>query len=195
MPAPRKLIGPLVIGLLILFAVPANSGASPATQTRTDSSSQATQRQTVRETVTWTLPANQCPNIPDKLSVAGAGQRVMHTRTRTGDKGTKQVRIEDTVKGPAIDSAGREYRFFYYNLSTQVIPASGGPIKVHMIDVFRLRRTDHSNHHGSHRDGFKGLRVDFDWTWTFTPPHELWPPQNNLKKSSTHGDPFLCDPI
>jgi hypothetical protein len=147
----------------------------------------------VRETVTWTLPANQCPSIPEDLSVSGAGQRVMHTRTRHREDGSTKVTIEDTVKGPAIDDLGREYRFLYYNLSTQVIPPSGGPIRVHMVDVFRLGLS--SDHRGSHGNRFQGFRVDFDWTWTFTPPAEIWPPQDNLLKRSTHGDPFLCDPI
>lgn len=192
---PRRLIGSLVIGLLIPFAIPATSGASPGTDTKTgeSASSNATTRETVRETVTWTLPLpgeDPCPSIPEGVSVSGAGYRVMHTRTRVRDDGTKKVTIEDTVKGPAIDEFGREYRFFYYNLSTQITPP-GGRTQVHMIDVFRLRPS-----HRSHGAAFK-VRVDFDWTWTYNPSEgdEIWPPGDDLRKLSTRGDPFLCDPI
>ena len=41
----------------------------------------------------------------------------------------------------------------------------------------------------------KGFHVFFNWTWSYTPPAEIWPPAENLHKIATHGDPFLCDPI
>ena len=190
MPTPRRLIGPLVICMLILFGIPVTSAASPQ-QTSTASSASDDTTETVRETVAWTLPADQCGSIPKGLSVSGAGQRVMHTRTWVDNEDTTRVRVEDTVKGPAIDSKGREYRFTYYNLSTRVIPESGKPINVHMVDVFELRRDKKP----ANSTAFTGFRVDFDWTWTYSPPAEVWPPQSNLVKYDTHGDPYNCDPI
>ncbi len=189
MPTPRRLIAPVVIALLMLFAIPVSSVASPPRGASQTTSSHATTHETVRETVTWTLPAGQCESIPDSLMVSGAGQRVMHTWTRHLADGTTRVTIKDIVKGPAIDSLGREYRFFYYNLSTQVIPATTpSRTSVDMVDVFRL----HSKTHGKR---FKGLTVTFDWSWTFPTGGEIWPPDADLVKRSTRGNPFTCDPI
>jgi hypothetical protein len=175
----RRLIRTLFL-LLLVFAA-STSLMSPGNATSTAQ----VQRTTTQERVDWTIPANQCPRLPAGVSVTGTGQRLQHTLTKEQPDGTSRVTIIDTVKGWATDSLGNPYTFFYHNVAHLNVPASQGqPIRVHMVDIFVL--------HGS---SAKGFHVFFNWTWSYTPPAEIWPPAENLHKIATHGDPFLCDPI
>jgi|GEM_PF-1506637 len=170
-----KLIGPILLASLLLVVAPTMAAASSVTQTR----------ETVRETVTWTLPADQCAQLPAGVSVEGTGQRVMHIRTKSSADGTSRVRIKDVVIGTAQDSLGREYHFVYRNFSIEDRPATGSglPTEVHMFDEFVMRDLH----------GIKVLRISFNWRWTYTTA--VWPPEDNLKTMFTRGDPYTCDPI
>jgi hypothetical protein len=170
----------MFLTLLLVFAA-GTSLMSPGNASSTDH----LQKSTVKETVTWTIPANQCPSLPAGVSVSGIGQRQQLMLTNMRPNGTSQVTINDTVRGDAVDSAGNSYRFFYHNVSHQNVPAMDGqPIRVHMIDVFVL-----------HGQGVTGFRVSFNWTWTYTPPAGIFPPVDNFHMIATNGEPFLCDPI
>lgn len=175
MPGMWKLIGPIVLASMLLVVAPAMAAASPGTQTR----------ETVRETVTWTLPADQCADLPAGVSVEGTGQRVMHIRTKSNPDGTSRVRTKDVVIGTAQDSLGNTYHFVYRNHSIEERPAAGSglPTEIHMVDDFIMRD----------QRGVEALRSSFNWRWTYTTAY--WPPEDNLKAMFTRGDPYTCDPI
>ena len=176
MPIVRKLVALLL--LLMLFAASASASAAPAAT--------ATHK-TVRETVSWTLPASQCPNLPADISVSGTGQRLEVINTNMRADGSSQIVIDDQVKGGAVDSNGGAYTFVYQNHSTEDVPASGSglPNHISMTDSFILNGKGSAAH----------LTVGFNWRWTYTPPEAYWPPVHNVQQLSTRGEPVLCDPI
>jgi hypothetical protein len=162
--------------LLGLFAMSASASAAPLT---------AATHTTVRETVTWTLPADQCASLPAAVSVSGTGERIAVTNTNVNSDGSSKIVSNDLVKGTAVGSDGSTYRFVYHNHTTQDVPSAGGPIRVTMVDDFVL------NGDGSAPD----MSIGFNWRWTYTPPAESWPPADNWQRISTRGDSFTCDPI
>jgi hypothetical protein len=175
MPIVRKLVVALLM-MLMLFAASTSASAAP---------SATTTHETVRgETVTWSLPADQCPSLPAGVSVDGTGQRIAVTKTKVNADGSTQIVINDLVTGAAVGSNGATYHFVYHNHSTQNVPSAGGPIQISMTDSFVLNGDGGAGH----------MSVGFNWRWTFTPP-ALWPPHDNWQQISTRGDPFLCDPI
>jgi hypothetical protein len=142
-------------------------------------------RGTVRETVNWTIPANQCPSLPAGLVVSGTGQRHAVSNTKINPDGSSQTVINDVVRGTAVDSNGGTYNFIYSNHSIQDTPAAGIPIKFEMNDSFVLNGRGAAGH----------LSVGFLLRWSVSDPNnQPWPPQNpeivNLR-----GEAFLCDPI
>jgi hypothetical protein len=175
MPASRTLLVPLVLVSVLLVVAPSAAAKAPPTH------------QTVREEVLWTLPAGQCPSLPAGVSVSGTGQRHQVTTTLTRADGSVTLITNDVVKGDAVDSTGRTYRFVYQNHSTVTQPPAGSglPVRVQMTDTFVL--------HGP--GGGSTLDVGFNWRWTYTPPDAFWPPDDNWERLSTRGDPLLCDPI
>src|SRR4051812_16287135 len=68
----RKLVVYLLLALMFVVAAPAVSAASRETTTH----------ETVRQTVGWTLPADQCPNLPAGVSVSGTGERLEEINTQ-----------------------------------------------------------------------------------------------------------------
>src|SRR5688500_17256825 len=116
MSASRRLFFPFVLGLLLLIAAPLASAAPAVTVTR----------QIVRETVNWTLPADQCPSLPAGLEVNGTGQRKQIIITKTAANGTTTTITNDLVTGSAN---GGTYRFVYQNHSTVIAPAGAGPVR------------------------------------------------------------------
>jgi len=175
MPIVRKLVATL-LPMLLLFAASASASAAPLA---------ATTHETVRETVTWSLPANQCASLPAGVSVSGTGQRIAVTNTNINTDGSSRIVSEDRVTGTAVGSDGSTYRFVYHNHTAQDVPNAGGPIRVTMVDDFVL------NGDGSAPD----MSIGFNWRWTYTPPAEIWPPADNWQRISTRGDSFTCDPI
>jgi hypothetical protein len=169
---PKILVPALLALALPVVASPASAGP-PLQNTH----------EMVRETVTWTLPADQCPDLPAGVSVSGAGERKLVKNTKVNADGSSRVIINDLVKGEAVGSNGDVYHFLYQNHSIEEAPSGGGPIQVSMEDTFVL------NGDGVH------LNVGFNWRWTYTPPAGQWPPVDNWQQISTRGDPFLCDPI
>jgi hypothetical protein len=143
-----------------------------------------TTHETVRETVTWTLPADQCPSLPAGVSVSGTGERFEVIITKVNADGSSRILINDLVEGTASDSTGT-YRFKYSNHSTEDVPAGGGAHQISMTDSFVLNGNGSAKH----------MNVGFEWSWTYTPPAPLFPPVDNWKQNNTHGDPLLCDPI
>jgi hypothetical protein len=157
MPIVRKLVAAVLL-MLMLFAASTSASAAPLATTT---------HETVRgETVTWSLPADQCPSLPAGVSVDGTGQRIAVTNTNVNADGSTQILIDDLVTGTAVDSNGGTYHFIYHNSSAQGVPSAGSPIQVSMTD---------------------------NWRWTYTA--ELWPPHDNWQQISTRGEPLLCDPI
>jgi hypothetical protein len=140
--------------------------------------------ETVDGTVTWTLPAGQCPSLPAGVSVSGTGERHRVTTTLPRADGSTTIITNDLVKGTAVDSTGRTYQFVYQNHSTETRPPSGSLVQIRMTDTFVL--------HGP--GGGPTLNVGFSWRWTYTPPN-FWPPADNWEQLSTRGDPLHCDPI
>jgi hypothetical protein len=138
--------------------------------------------QVVTGPASFTIPADQCPLLPAGVSVEGSGESVAIINTRTLKDGSSVVRINNVIKGDAVDSNGGVHKFVYHNSSTQTIEPSGFTT-ISMNDSFTL--TGPGPHYS----------VTFNWRWTFTQP-DLWPPQDNWEQLS--GDPdiiFACDPL
>jgi hypothetical protein len=176
MPRVRMLVVPLVLLLTLLVAAPTAAAALVVTATQ----------ETVRETVTWSLPADQCASLPAGVAVHGTGQRDQAIVTRVRADGSGEHLIDDLVMGTAVDGRGGTYTFLYFNSSTEEVPPSGSglPIQVRMDDIFVLSGADGTQ-----------LTVSFTWRWTYAPPAAQWPPRDNWQQLSTRGDPLTCDPI
>ena len=162
-----------VLAVLILFL-----GVSPA------AAAPAADHQVISETVSFTIPADQCTLLPAGVSVSGTGERHMIINTHTKADGTTEVRTNDLIKGIATDSNGGVHKFVYHNSSTLTIPPSGD-YSIRMNDSFVLSGP------GPH------YSVTFNWRWTFTSLELLWPP-SGPNWEQLHGDPdliFACDPL
>lgn len=168
-----------LILVALLLTLPTTAFAKHSRNNHDDDHSKNT-RNVIRETVEWTIPAGVCKEAPNGL--AGKGQRYEIIETRV-DHGITVVTTNDLVKGTAWDSTGT-YHFVYKNHNIEAMPTNGGTHKIHMVDSFELNGKG-SVHH---------LAVSFDWSWTYTPPAESWPPHDNWKQYSTHGD-INCDPL
>ena len=167
----RKLTIHVLLALLMLIV------ASPA------AAAPAGDHQVVTGTVSFTIPADQCPELPAGVSISGEGERKMIINTHTKADGTTEIRVNDLIKGVATDSNGGTHKFVYHNSSTETI-LSSGLHTISMNDVFALSGP------GPH------YSVTFNWRWTFTPPEPFWPPTDNWEQ--LNGDPdliFACDPL
>lgn len=168
----RKLMVHVLLALMLFVGV-SSAAAAPAAD-----------HQVVSETVSFSIPADQCPKLPAGLSVDGSGQRHMIINTKTKADGTTEIRVNDLIKGTATDSNGGVHKFVYHNSSTETILPSG----VHTIsmnDIFEL--TGPGPHYS----------VGFNWRWTFTPPEPFFPPPAH-DFEPLHGDldtVLRCDPL
>jgi hypothetical protein len=160
-----------VLLVLMLFV-----GVSPA------AAASGNDHDVVTGTVSFSIPADQCPELPAGVSVEGSGESVNIVNSRTLDDGSMVVRINNLIKGTATDSNGDVHKFVYHNSSTQTIQPDGFT-SISMNDSFVLSGP------GPH------YSVTFNWRWTFTQPN-LWPPVDNWVQ--LNGDPaliFACDPL
>ena len=160
-----------MLAVLILFLGVSPAAAAPAADHRVETGP-----------ASFFIPADQCPLLPAGVSVEGSGKSVAIINTRTLADGSTVVRINNQIKGVAIDSNGGVHKFVYHNSSTQTILPSGFTT-ISMNDSFVLSGP------GPH------YSVTFNWRWTFTQPN-LWPPVDNWEQ--IHGDPdiiFACDPL
>jgi hypothetical protein len=161
-----------VLLALMLFVGVSSAAAAPAAD-----------HQVISETVSFTIPADQCPELPAGVSVSGSGERLMIINTRTMADGNTEIRVNDLIKGVATDSNGGAHKFVYHNSSTETILPSGLHT-ISMNDVFALSGPGPQ------------YSVTFNWRWTFTPPEPFWPPAHDLE--ILNGDPdliFACDPL
>ena len=161
-----------VLLALMLFVAISPAAAAPAAD-----------HQVVNETVSFSIPAGQCPKLPAGLSVDGTGERHMVVNTHTKADGNTEVRTNDLVTGVATDSNGGVHKFVYHNSSTLTIPPSSD-YSISMNDSFEL--TGPGPHYS----------VGFNWRWTFAGPDLVFPPVDNFV--NLHGDVDLvlaCDPI
>ena len=135
-------------------------------------------------TVSWTLPAGQCPAAPGGLT--GSGERHRVTITKVNADGSTTIIINDVVRGTAWDATGT-YKFVYENHSLDQVPAGGGVHQISMEDNFILNGNGSVGH----------LAVGFNWAWTYTDPNGPIDvlPLANLVERNTRGEPLLCDPI
>jgi hypothetical protein len=135
-------------------------------------------------TVSWTLPAGQCPAAPGGLT--GSGERHRVTITKVNADGSTTIIINDVVRGTAWDATGT-YKFVYENHSIDQVPAGGGVHQISMEDNFILNGNGSVGH----------LAVGFNWAWTYTDPNGPFDvlPLANLVERTTRGEPLLCDPI
>lgn len=135
-------------------------------------------------TVSWTLPAGQCPAAPGGLT--GSGERHRVTITKVNADGSTTIIINDVVRGTAWDATGT-YKFVYENHSIDQVPAGGGVHQISMEDNFILNGNGSVGH----------LAVGFNWAWTYTDPNGPFDvlPLANLVERNTRGEPLLCDPI
>jgi hypothetical protein len=166
----RKLAIHVLLALMLLVGV-SPVAAAPANDHQVETSS-----------VSFSIPADQCPLLPAGVSVEGSGESVNIINTRTLEDGSVVVRINNLIKGDAIDSNDGVHKFVYHNSSTQTIQPDGFTT-ISMNDSFVLSGP------GPH------YSVTFNWRWTFTQPN-LWPPVDNWVQ--LHGDPdliFKCDPL
>lgn len=167
----RRLVIFVLLALMLLVGV-LPAAAAPASD-----------HQVVTGTVSFTIPADQCPELPAGVSVEGTGERLMIINTHTKADGTTEIRVNDLIKGIATDSNGGEHKFVYHNSSTETILPSGLH-EVSMNDVFSLSGP------GPH------YNVTANWRWTYTPPESFLPPAHDWEV--LNGDPaliFACDPL
>jgi hypothetical protein len=160
-----------VLLALMLFVAVSPAAAAPAAD-----------HQVVNETLSFTIPADQCSALPAGLSVDGTGERHMVINTHAKADGTTEIRVNDLIKGVATDSNGGVHKFVYHNSSTETILPSGLHT-ISMNDTFVLSGP------GPH------YSAGFNWRWTFTPPEPLFPPAHDWEQISTRGDIFACDPL
>src|SRR5690242_712828 len=85
----------------------------------------------VDETVTWTLPARQCPAAPSGLSGSGEWHKVSNTIVNAD--GSTTVITNDVVRGTASDATGT-YRFIYENHSIDHVAAGEFVHQISMED-------------------------------------------------------------
>jgi hypothetical protein len=166
----RKLTINLLL-VLMLFV-----GVSPVAAAGND-------HQVFTGTASFSIAADQCPLLPAGVSVEGSGESVAIVNSRTLPDGSIVVRINNLIKGDAIDSNGGAHQFVYHNSSTQTILPSGFTT-ISMNDSFEL--TGPGPHYS----------VGFNWRWTFTGPDLVFPPVDNWV--NLHGDRDLvlaCDPL
>src|SRR5215207_7782087 len=147
-----------VLLALMLFVGVSSAAAAPAAD-----------HQVISGTVSFTIPADQCPELPAGVSVDGTGERKMIINTHTKANGTTEIRVNDLIKGVATDSNGGVHKFVYHNSSTETILPSGLHT-VRMNDSFVLSGP------GPH------YSVTFNWRWTYTPPEPLWPPVHDWEQ-------------
>jgi hypothetical protein len=167
------------------LALAASIGNHPSPALAAASQASDTTTRIIRGSVSFTLPADTCPAFPAGVSLSGTGERYQVITTKVKPDGRTLVVSNDFIQGTAQDSNGGTYTFLYSNQDRNRAPASGSPIKVHMIDVFTL------NGNGSISD----FTVAFNWTWKYTPPEGEWPPNHNWQQLYTLGDPLHCDPL
>lgn len=161
-----------VLLALMLFVGVSSAAAAPAAD-----------HQVISGPVSFTIPADQCPELPAGVSVTGTGQRKTIINTHTKADGTIEIRTNDLAKGVATDSTGGIHKFVYHNSSTLTIPPSGD-LSISMNDIFTLSGP------GPH------YSVGFNWRWTFPGPDLVFPPVDNWV--NLHGDVDLilaCDPL
>jgi len=166
----HKLLIPVLLALMLFVGVSPVAAAS------------GNDHQVFTGPASFTIPADQCPLLPAGVSVEGSGESTAIVNSRTLADGSIVVRINNLIKGDAIDSNGGAHKFVYHNSSTQTILPDGFTT-ISMNDSFEL--TGPGPHYS----------VGFNWRWTFTQPN-LWPPADNWE--ILHGDPdlvFLCDPL
>ncbi|HEX5840025.1 MAG TPA: hypothetical protein VFY26_19470 [Anaerolineales bacterium] len=166
----RKLIVHVLLAL-VLFAGASSAAAAPGGH------------QVITETVSFTIPADQCPELPAGVSISGTGERLMIINTHTKADGTTEIRVNDLIKGIATDSYGGEHKFVYHNSSTETILPSGLH-EVSMNDLFSLSGPGPQ------------YSVTANWRWTYTPPESFLPPAHDWEV--LNGDPdliFACDPL
>jgi hypothetical protein len=161
-----------VLFTFVLFVGVSSAAAAPAAD-----------HQVVSETISFTIPADQCPELSAGVSVSGTGERLMIINTHTKADGTTEIRVNDLIKGVATDSNGGVHKFVYHNSSTETVLLSGLHT-ISMNDSFELTGPG------------PRFSVTFNWRWTFTPPESFWPPAHDLEV--LNGDPdliFACDPL
>jgi hypothetical protein len=186
MPNKRKLLSVMLLAVVLAIPAAAVLAAPSAGTTHT----------VITETVNWTLPAGQCPNLPAGLSVSGSGQRFKTIDvTENADLSTRIVE-NDTIQGTAVGSNGTKYTFYYNNVAIFAIPPSGSA-GLTMYDLFLLQ-----DKQGQANNRYV-LKNGFAWRWTYQPPADpfaVWPPAN-FQNISTFGSPLtenataLCDAL
>jgi len=162
--------------ILVLLALMLFVGVSPV------AAAPAADHQVFTGPASFTIPADRCPLLPAGVSVEGSGESVAIVNSRTLADGSIVVRINNLIKGDAIDSNGGAHEFVYHNSSTQTILPSGFTT-ISMNDSFEL--TGPGPHYS----------VGFNWRWTFT-GDLVFPPEDNFV--NLHGDVALvvaCDPL
>src|SRR5512133_3605694 len=89
-----------VLLVLMLFV-----GVSPA------AAAPAADHQVISDTVSFSIPADQCPKLPAGVSISGSGERLTIINTHTMADGTTEILTNDLVKGVATDSNGGLHKF------------------------------------------------------------------------------------
>jgi hypothetical protein len=158
----------------VLFALMVFAGISPA------AAAPATDHQVVTGPVSFSIPADQCSELPAGVSVSGSGESIAVINTRTLEDGSTETRTNNVIKGVATDSNGGSHTFVYQNYSVDTA-LPNGTHRMSMSDTFVL------NGPGPH------FSIGFNWRWTYT--ESFWPPQDNWEQISTRGDVFACDPL
>ena len=166
----------LFVVLSALMVVASSASAAPNAPFTTE---------IVRGTVNWTIPADQCAELPAGLALSGTGKRFQALSTKLKANGNTLTMSNDFVNGTASDGVGGTYTFVYSNQARYTVPPGSDTTFVNMTDTFILDNTNGEN----------DFNVAFQWTWEFTAPDGEWPPNDNWVQNLTIGDPLTCDPI
>ena len=136
--------------------------------------------------VSWTLTSEQCPNLPSGIALAGEGQEVFTSKTRTDHHGITHLQERSEKTGSVTDNVGNTYRFDYLN-TTKSTSTDGVNFIGIMNDVFATK----GKGPGRLRNGFVA-RIQFDTAFTYFRADPI----------SQFGNPFqfpfgpgICDPI
>lgn len=160
----------VLTGLAIALAV------APVTVVVPSVKAKATQ---IREPITFTIPAGQCPDLP--VAVDGTGDSFSVIDERIDKNGVDHVEIDNIVTGTATDSDGATYGFNYHNHTSLDIPAGGFPFQASVTDHFNLNGKGKANH----------MHVGFVVRVTFTSPAD----PGTFEFVNERGNSFFCDPI
>lgn len=217
--AVRRLIAPILVAQLLTATLFTAHTAWAGSLSHGDDPAGGASSTTVvmrvkNATIPWLFPppeglSDKCPDIPAGLNINPddlSSNRNKRAVINTEPDGSKQIILTDSVNGTARDKLGNTYNFVYSNKAT--LNYDGTTVNVRMVDSFQLK------------GGEVNTNVGFDWSWAYPATGvtvtlgaldivvEPFPfatadgvnedpniVPGSWVKTSTRGNPALCDPL